>query len=383
MKQVFDGVKLVVKICVKINDINSQDWNDLTSDDYPFLKHEFLNALEINDCASAKFGWKPCHIAIYNDEKLVGALPLYLKTNTYGEFVFDQTIEKFYNQNGVKYFPKLVSSIPYTPASGQRFLSVEESKNEIYNLLLTTAKNLANKIGASGFNCLFLQEKEQEFLSKNNLLTRFDCQYHWQNNNYNNFDDFLQVLKKKKRKNIRSERKSIKNNGIDFRVLSGGEINKKDLIDFSKFYKSTFDEKFGMATLNQAFFTQIRDEMPDNIVLIMADKNGECIAGALCYKSSTTLYGRHWGCSEEVDFLHFETCYYQGIEYCIKHNLQTFEPGAGGQYKLTRGFNPVITKSSHLLFDERFVPAVKDFTIRERISIVKYKNDLQDKLAYN
>ena len=373
-----------IKIINKIAEINAMQWNNLVIGDYPFLQHQFLNALEINDCASQKYGWQPCHIAIYEDNILIGATPLYLKSNTYGEFVFDQAWEQFYAQNGVKYFPKLVSSIPYTPATGQRFLSVKNRESEIYSLLLKSIKDFAKKVGASGWHGLFVNEKTQEFLAENNLMTRFDCQYHWQNNNYGNFDDFLITLKKKRRKNIRYERKALKNNeNIQIRVLNGFDVTAKDIADFSHFYKRTFDEKSGVATLNNEFFTQIAKEMPKQFVLFLVDIDDKCIAGALCYAGDTTLYGRHWGCDLEVEFLHFEACYYQGIEYCIKHNLQTFEPGAGGVYKLSRGFDPIKTQSCHLLFDEKFIPAIDDFTKREQVGVLEYIKNAAEKSAYN
>ena len=371
-----------IEILSEIKDIDPLAWNALVEDSNPFLSHAFLHALEAHDCASSKFGWQPCHLAVYQNETLVGAMPMYLKTNTYGEFVFDVAWQRFYQQHGVAYFPKLVSSVPYTPVTGQRLLSAKGMEEKIYPLLLEAVKAFAEKVQASGWHGLFLNTKQHGFVLKQNCMTRYDCQYHWYNNSYSTFEDFLATLKHKKRKNIRQERRAVENQQISFRVLSGHTATEKDWHDFSLFYQCTFEKKRGMATLNEDFFKEIAREIPEQIVLILADKNEVCIAGALCYKSETALYGRHWGCLEEVAFLHFEACYYQGIEYCIQHGLKVFEPGAQGEYKIARGFVPVHTQSGHWLRDERFVPAIKDFSQREQAGVLNYINNLAEQTAY-
>lgn len=371
-----------IKICQSISEIQTAAWDNLVRDNHPFIKHTFLQALETHDCATAKFGWQACHVAVYRAEILVGACPLYIKTNSYGEFVFDQVWANFYQQHGAAYFPKLVSAIPYTPAIGQRLLCQPGLESEVLPLVLKTIKSFAYKIDASGFHALFLQKSEHQFLLKQDLMSRFDCQFHWDNENYVDFEEFLSRLKAKKRKNIRQERKKVKQQGVTFRVLSGRDATKKDWLNFSLFYARTFEEKSGIATLNLEFFQEVARTMPAQIILILADKDQECIAGALCYKSDTTLYGRHWGCLETIDYLHFEVCYYQGIEYCIKHGLQKFEPGAQGEYKLARGFLPYLTKSCHWLADNNLQMPILDFIKREQAGVLAYIQQMQQDSPY-
>ena len=360
-----------------IHDIPCEQWNALIIDNHPFLRHEFLAALEKHHCASEKFGWIPCHIAIYNAHQLIGAMPLYKKHNSYGEFVFDHAWAEAYHRNGLNYYPKLVSSIPYTPATGQRLLGLEEQQDTIFPLLLKTVQTLSKEENFSSFHCLFPEKKQQEWLETQNLLTRYDCQFHWHNHNYRSFDHFLMALTAKKRKNIRQERRRVEHAKIQLRCLNGHTATTTDWKAFSAFYQQTFADKNGMATLNYGFFYDVAQALPDQVLLVLADRpNGECIAGSLMYLSDTTLYGRHWGCSETVDKLHFEACYYQGIEYCIQHQLQRFEPGAQGEHKMARGFIPTLTKSSHWLNNSPFQTAIKQFTQHERDAVQDYINNL-------
>ncbi|MGK0271314.1 MAG: putative N-acyltransferase, partial [Cocleimonas sp.] len=363
-----------IHIHAQIDQIDADQWNHLITDNNPFMRHEFLSALEKHECASPEFGWHPCHIGIYEDKnkdedqsKLIAAMPLYAKTNSYGEFVFDHAWSDAYHRNQMEYFPKLVSSIPYTPASGQRLLCEKDRREELYPILLQTIQQFCQEQKYSSFHCLFANSDEQDWLEDNGLMTRHDCQFHWHNQDYACFEDFLDKLDKKKRKNIRQERRRVEQESINIRVLDGHTASDKDWQDFTRFYQITFMEKYGTATLNEGFFKEVAKNLPDQIVLVLADKisldNGdiECIAGSLMYCSDTTLYGRHWGCSEQVDKLHFEACYYQGIEYCIANKLQHFEPGAQGQHKIARGFVPTLTRSSHWLNSSPFKESVDNF----------------------
>ncbi len=375
-----------IKIYPEINQIPADAWNALVKDNNPFLRHEFLSALEAHHCVGEDFGWVPCHIGIYDAENtLIGAMPLYQKSNSYGEFVFDHAWADAYQRNHLAYFPKLVSAIPYTPASGSRMLSAAglttTEDKKIYSLLLQTIKQLAKEHGFSSFHCLFPLENEQQWLQQQGLLTRHDCQFHWHNRDYQNFDDFLSQLNKKKRKNIRQERRRVEQQGVILRRLDGHTASASDWKNFASFYQRTFLEKGGYATMNQAFFAEVAKKLPDQTILIMADiinQKGasECIAGSLMYASDTTLYGRHWGCSEEIDKLHFEACYYQGIEYCIENKLQTFEPGAQGEHKIARGFIPTLTKSSHWLNNSPFQDSIEKFVEHEQSGVSHYMNAL-------
>ncbi|TCJ85253.1 GNAT family N-acetyltransferase [Cocleimonas flava] len=377
-----------INIHSAISQIPREAWNTLVMDNNPFVRHEFLSALETHGCASEEFGWHPCHIAIYEDEKLLAAMPLYAKTNTYGEFVFDHAWADAYHRNNIPYFPKLVSSIPYTPASGQRLLCQADRKDELYPILIETIKQFSGEQNYSSFHCLFANSDEQDWLENYGLLARHDCQFHWHNQNYSHFDDFLAKLTPKKRKNIRQERRRVEQQAVNLRVLNGHTATDEDWENFSRFYEQTFAEKYGTATLNEGFFKEFAQSLPDQVILVLADDvsqptednqtdKARCIAGSLMYASDTILYGRHWGCIEQIDKLHFEACYYQGIEYCIEHKLEKFEPGAQGEHKIARGFIPTLTRSSHWLNNSPFQESIENFVKHEQAGVKAYMNSLK------
>lgn len=341
-------------------------------DNHPFLRHEFLHAMEVHRCVGETFGWLPRHIGVYDDsDALLGAMPLYEKHNSYGEFVFDNAWADAYLRNGLPYYPKLVSAVPYTPARGQRLLVRPEWQSEVYPLLLNRALQLTRQLGCSGFHCLFPLPEEHRFLNQH-LLSRHDCQFHWHNYQYGDFEEFLNRLTAKKRKNIRQERRRAFNSGVVIRRLDGHSATERDWRHFTRFYEQTFREKWGMATFNYEFFSEVARRIPDQVVLVLADIEGRCVAGALMYRSDHALYGRHWGCIQQIDALHFEVCYYQGIEYCIEHGLDLFEPGAQGEHKMARGFLPATTKSSHWIVDERFRASIARYVQHEREAISDY-----------
>ena len=360
-----------IKVVNAIDEIDAQSWNDLTPDNNPFCRHEFLSALEHNHCVGEQFGWIPRHVTVYDEKVLIGAAILYEKYNNYGEFVFDHVWHSAYEKYGLNYYPKLVSSIPYTPASGVRFLAKKDNEKRVFSALLDTIYKICEKIDASSFHCLF-PNNGVGFFEEKSLFIRNDCQFHWHNQNYGCFDDFLANLKQKKRKNIRQERGKVANVGVTIRQLDGNTATDADWQNFSNFYTQTFLEKSGTPTLNLDFFQEIARTMPAQVLLFLADLNGKCIAGSLMFASDTHLYGRHWGCNEQVDYLHFEACYYQGIEYCIKHNLQVFEPGAQGEHKVARGFIPTLTQSAHWIRDDEFKAPIQHFCEQEAKHIQQY-----------
>lgn len=385
-----------IKIHSEIDQIPADSWNKLVKDNNPFVRHEFLSALENNNCVGTDFGWLPCHIAIYDEQSdkenhenthentnvLIGAMPLYQKTNSYGEFVFDHAWADAYQRNGLAYFPKLVSSIPYTPASGQRLLASDACRDitpeAIYMLLIQTVKQFAREHNISSFHCLFPEEGEQRWMEQQGLLTRNDCQFHWFNQEYQTFDEFLEKLTPKKRKNIRQERRRVEQQAINLRILNGHTATAKDWQNFAAFYNQTFLEKSGYPTLNEGFFSEIARKLPEQTLLILADnQQGKCIAGSLMYASDSRLYGRHWGSIEHIDKLHFEACYYQGIEFCIRNKLQVFEPGAQGEHKIARGFIPTLTKSSHWLNNSPFEESIANFVKHEQDGVAHYINSLK------
>jgi len=376
-------MSLQVKIHSQINAIPASEWNALLVDNNPFLRHEFLHALEQFECVGHQFGWLACHIAIYENNHLIAVLPLYQKYNSYGEFVFDNNWAQAWQQSGLAYYPKLVSAIPFAPVSGQRLLAIPEREAELFPLLLQTAQQFALKIKASGFHCLFPLKAQHQWLSQQTqVLTRTDCQFHWYNHDYQQFDDFLAKLTRKKRKNIVQERKRVTKAGVTLRQLDGYSANKQDWANFSHFYDHTFLEKMGTPTLNQGFFEAVARQLPDQVLLVLADLDGVCIAGSLMFRSDSRLYGRHWGCSKEIDSLHFEACYYQGIEYAIEHQLQVFEPGAQGEHKMARGFLPTLTQSSHWMTANPFQSSIEKFVAHEKAAIEKYIEELQARSPY-
>ncbi|QCU90070.1 GNAT family N-acetyltransferase [Thiomicrorhabdus sediminis] len=382
-----DKLDFQIEIHNQIAEIDADQWNRLIKHDYPFAKHQFLKALEDHQCVGKRFGWIAHHIAIFaqsaNAEKtLIAAMPVYEKHNNYGEFVFDQAWEQAWNHIGLNYYPKLVCAIPYTPALGPRLLVDRTldstSQKQLQQLLINEFKALAKRLNMSGSHLLFAEHSDQVLLKTEfaeDFIKRRDCQFHWHNQNYQSFADFLSQLKAKKRKNIRQERNSIAKANIQFRILSGHQASKQDWQEFDYFYQKTFIEKWSTPTLNLGFFQQIGQTMPDNIVLLLAEKDGKTLAGALLFRSQTHLYGRHWGAAQEIKNLHFETCFYQGIDYAIKHKLMVFEPGAGGEHKIARGFSPVITESFHYLTENPFKEALQRFVYEEKVMIADYADD--------
>lgn len=374
---------MIIKIHTAMSELNQHAWNALVKDNNPFLRYEFLQALEEHNCVGEHFGWLPRHIAIYENDDLIAAMPVYEKYNSYGEFVFDNAWADAWQRVGLPYYPKLVVAVPYTPTMGQRLLVKHDDVTQLNCMLLDTLKALAEKRQASGVHILFPETKEQDWLQQQaGMFSRHDCQFHWRNQAYQCFDDFLSALTAKKRKNIRQERRRVVNAGVTFRVLDGHTATAKDWQEFSFFYQNTFDEKWGTATLNEAFFNAVAKALPEQIVLVMADQHDECIAGALMYRSDTALYGRYWGCSKHIDALHFEACYYQGIEYCIEQGLQRFEPGAQGEHKIARGFVPTQTRSSHWLAENPFQASIEQFVQHEKEATAQYVEDCMQHIPY-
>ncbi len=374
---------LQIEIVNQISHIEAEHWNALVQDNDPFLRHEFLAALETHNCVGEKFGWLPRHIAVYQDKVLVAAMPLYEKYNSYGEFVFDQSWAEAWQQHGLRYFPKLVSAIPYTPALGQRLLVKKRGLSEtLYSLLIKVLKDVAVQLDASGFHILFPQDTELQWLKDQGMLIRHDCQFHWYNKNYSSFEDFLAQLSSRKRKNIIKERQAVAKAGVTLKRLNGHQASEQDWQQMTHFYERTFNEKWGTATLNYDFFLQVAKQLPEQIVLVLAQQNNECIAGALMFCSDSRLYGRFWGCDKTIKGLHFEACYYQGIEYCIENKLAIFEPGAQGEHKVSRGFVPTLTRSAHFLMKEHFQQSIAQFVEHEKAHVLNYIDDISQHLPY-
>lgn len=374
---------LRLKIVDRIADIDATAWNALGAAAYPFLRHEFLNALEREDCLGERYGWLPRHLSLWDaNDALVGAAPLYLKFNSYGEFVFDWAWADAYERNGLKYYPKLVSASPYTPATGPKLLTHADAPSNTRRLLMAAGLELAKQMQVSSLHCLFTTPAETDTLEAGGLMRRIGCQFHWHNQGYADFDAFLATLSSAKRKNIRKERRRVAESGVRFRLLDGNTATDEDWAVFHTLYESTFHRHSGIPTLSQGFFGNIAETMPGAVLLVMAEHAGKPVAAAFCLVGEDTLYGRHWGCSEHFDKLHFEACYYQGQEYCIRNGLKRFEPGAQGEHKIARGFLPTPTLSAHWLADERFAAAIAEHLDHERAGMQTYIADMQTHSPY-
>lgn len=366
------GSALTVCVHDSLEDIYADEWNALSLGE-PFLSHAFLVALERNGCVGHTYGWYPKHLAVRNAQgMLCGAMPLYLKTNSYGEFVFDSAWAHAYTRTGLSYYPKLVCAIPYTPVTGSRLLihptlAVSGTEAErIRQCLIDEALTLAREHRLSSVHWLFTLPQETPQLAEQGLMLRMGCQYHWHNAGYTDFDDFLTGFVAHKRKKLKRERARMAEQGITLRAVQGDALDAALWPLVHGFYTDTFDRKWGIPTLNLEFFKEIGRTLGTRIVLILAEHQGEIVACAINFRSNDTLYGRFWGCKAAFHSLHFETCYYQGIEYCIQQGLQRFEPGAQGEHKISRGFLPTPTWSAHWTAHPQFSLAIADFCRRER-----------------
>lgn len=364
--------------------VDANEWNRVTGINYPFTRHEFLKALEESEATVKKTGWQAQHALVYREDTLIAVLPLYIKDHSYGEYVFDFAWANAYQHHGIEYYPKLLSAIPFTPATGQRIcFSNGESEQEITNTLYNAIEQHARKISASSWHLLFPFEETSNFLNSLGAKQRTGVQFHWRNCDYHSFDDFLSTFSSRKRKNIKKERRRVVEQGIELEVYEGADIPHSLWETFYHFYQMTYIKRSGHGGyLQQAFFEKIAREIPEHLVLVMARHNNQYIAGALNLKDSDTLYGRYWGCIKELDQLHFEACYYQGIEYCIKQKLKYFDPGAQGEHKIQRGFRPTKTYSNHLILDERFKTAIDNFLEEEASHTEIYQKEAEQYLPF-
>ncbi|WP_339338964.1 GNAT family N-acetyltransferase [uncultured Oceanicoccus sp.] len=360
-----------------ITAIDSAQWNAVTGIDYPFTRYEFLHALEVSKATDRETGWQPQHALVYDGEQLIAVMPMYLKYHSYGEYVFDWSWADAYQRHNLAYYPKMLSAIPFTPATGPRLCIKPGHDAEAIHLALADALLAhAYRVDASSIHILFPATEAKERFKQSGFKPRRGSQYHWLNQNFASFDDFLNSFSSRKRKNVKKERRRIEQQNLQLDVIEGADISPEIWQRFYYFYQLTYAKRSGHGGyLNQAFFELIAATMAEHIVLVLAydhNKGGEAIAGALNFKDSTTLYGRYWGCMVEYDYLHFEACYYQGIEYCIANNLQRFDPGAQGEHKIQRGFTPIETWSNHWIANPDFAAAINQFIDQDNQSMKEY-----------
>ncbi|MGD9603076.1 MAG: GNAT family N-acetyltransferase [Gammaproteobacteria bacterium] len=356
-------------------------WNRLIDPRDPFLSHAVLHGMEAHDCLGTQ-GWQPVHLLAHAGNRLVGALPLYVRDNSYGEFVFDWAWADAYERAGGRYYPKLVTAVPFTPVSGPRLLLGADSPPDTAARLVDAAIRLADDNQLSSWHCLFPSELQLEQFGRAELIRREGCQYHWFNQGYADFDAFLATLTSKRRKEIRRERREVAASGVEIDVLEGAAITPAVWRVFYGFYCDTFDRKWGSPRFTEEFFRHLSRDATTHPVLFMARVDDEYVAGAFALRGADTLFGRHWGCRRFVKHLHFELCYYQTIDYCIRHGLARVDAGAQGEHKVARGFNPVRTWSIHWIRDPAFRRAVRDFCRREAAQVDAYVSSVETQSAY-
>lgn len=362
-----------------IADVPAEHWDSLLTSDYPFIRHAFLAALENSGSVCAEQGWEPAHLVVTNDDgSLQAALPLYRKLHSYGEYVFDFQWAQAWERAGRAYYPKLLAAIPYSPVQGPRLLCRCEPSR---HLLLAHVQDILQQDQLSGVHLLFNTGEENLALQAAGWEQRLGCQFHWFNRGYNSFDDFLAACNSRKRKNFRKERQSVAAQGISFHWVTGAELTAEVWDAFYPFYAATYLKRGQQPYLTPAFFQMLGESMPQAIRLVFARHDGRDVAGAFFLADKDALYGRYWGCLEEYDRLHFETCFYQGMDRCIAEGLARFDAGAQGEHKLIRGFEPVLTQSWHKL-QEPLHAAVADFLLREREGVQAYQLDARDYLPY-
>ena len=352
-----------------LSDIPVAKWDALHDGRNPFVYHSFLFGLEQHGCLREDWGWIPHHITLWDNEELVAAIPGYAKTNSHGEFVFDHAWAQAYAHYGRDYFPKWLGAVPYSPVTGPRLLARSATHRKA--LLATVVEQVGNGGFSSGHVNFHAADEEVAFGEE--WLPRIDVQYHWRNAaGWRDFDEFLAAFDHKHRKNIRQERAKVARAGIHFRVVHGDEASTDDLDTIFGFYLQTFQDYGNSPALTLAFVRHLATTMPRNLVIFMAERDGKPIAGAMCLRGGDTLYGRYWGANEILPGLHFETCYYQGIEYCLREGLTVFEPGAQGEHKLARGFLPTFVHSRHWIADPDFREPLRRWCEEEAVSVRRY-----------
>lgn len=367
------------RIVSSLSEIGQNAWDalvQLQDEANPFLSFAFLDALHESGSASAKTGWQPQFLTIWRGEELAAALPLYAKGHSYGEYVFDWAWADAYERNGLQYYPKLLSAIPFTPVTGSRLLARDA---EARTALIAAIINVQESNSFSSTHILYPPAEQAEQLREAGFMLRSGVQFHWLNAGYRNFEEFLATLERKKRKNIRAERRKVQEAGVSFRHISGHDASPEDWVFFKRCYDHTYAMHHSTPYLNLDFFQRIGTSMPHNILLIVAERDGIPIASSLLIHDAQTVYGRYWGALQHIDCLHFETAYYQPLEFCIAAKMACFEGGAQGEHKMARGFLPQKTWSAHWLAHPAFSDAIEEFLKRESGGIDSYIDELNER----
>jgi predicted N-acyltransferase len=350
------------------------DWDRLSAG-HPLVSHAFLDALHASGSACERTGWTPRYLLLRRAGRLEGAMPLYAKSHSYGEYVFDWAWADAWRRAGLDYYPKLLCAVPFTPVTGPRLLAPQEADRRA---LLRGALQLAEEAGVSSFHCLFPREQDAGALREEGLAMRRTVQFHWTNPGYRSFDDFLATMNHDKRKKVKQERRKVREAGVVFEWKVGREILERDWDFFFRCYEDTYRRHHSTPYLNRDFFLRIGEGMPANLLLALGMRDGRPVCAALDVFDQTALYGRYWGAAEHIPGLHFEACYHQAIEFCIAQGIGRFEGGAQGEHKLARGLLPVTTLSGHWVADQRFDHPVRQFVERESRGVAAYVDELAD-----
>lgn len=351
--------------------INPHDWNALVEPGNPFMRYEFLRALEETRCTGPKTAWQPEFMAAFEGRKIAAALPAYLRSDSYGEYIFDWAWANAYEQGGLHYYPKVTVAAPFTPATGRRILSGPILDTQLAGRLIAGLEIAAGMAGTSGIHFLCLTREEQKFLSQLGFLPRLTHQYHWLNRGFNSFDDYLAGLRSHRRKEIKRERKKCAELGLDIVTLTGDAIGEDHVRAMYKFYVQTYSRKWGSPYLNLETFLQLRRTMSRELVLVLARDGKDWVAGSIAFRKDDRLFGRYWGALGHYPYLHFELCFYRLIDFAVAEKISLFEAGAQGEHKFQRGFTAMPVYSSHKLFDPQGSQAISGFLARERRSTIR------------
>ncbi|MGZ8257783.1 MAG: GNAT family N-acetyltransferase [Methylotenera sp.] len=375
-------MSLTLEITDSIQEVDASSWNALVGD-MPLLSHAFLSALEVSGSVGKGSGWQPYPMLVHGGGQLVGAMPLYVKSHSYGEYVFDWAWAEAYQRSGLNYYPKLLSAIPFTPITSQRLVTKnDQNASQIQALMIEALSETMHKHQISSAHVIFPDEDSAAALQQAGWMQRHGVQFRWQNENFSDFDDFLSLLSHDKRKKIRQERNKVVAAGVVCKRIKGADITREQWDFFYQCYQNTYVEHRSSPYLTPAFFHQIGQTMPQNILLVLAYVDDTPIASALNIYHQTTLYGRYWGALQYVPNLHFELCYYQAQEFCIAEKIQYFEGGAQGEHKLARGFKPRPTCSFHKIAHPDFATAIQDFVTKESQEIAAYTNELEERAPF-
>jgi predicted N-acyltransferase len=376
-------MRVLATLVEGIAEVPAAAWDALDPSGHPFLRHAFLAALESSGCVGGDTGWVPRHLLLRDDEdRMLAAVPQYIKLHSWGEFIFDWSWAQSYERAGLEYYPKLLSAIPFTPVTGPRLLLAPDVDPALRSALADLLVEAARQAGVSGVHVNFTRPDDQSALEHAGFLRRHDCRFVWRNRGYRDFEDFLDGFRSEKRKKTRRERRRVQEAGITFRTLHGADIDESLWHTVFGFSERTFLRHGNAHYLSAAFLSEVAQRMPESLMVKLAEERGSPVAAAIFFRGGGRLYGRYWGAARQVDSLHFEACYHQGIEYCIEHGIEVFDPGTQGEHKLARGFEPTLTCSAHWLAHQGFSAAIARHLERERESVDAYIADAAQHLPF-